>query len=505
MTFDADSNNIDVVLLLEGTYPYVRGGVSSWVHDLILGFPELSFSLVFLGSNRDAYDKPRYELPKNVVSLKTYYLMETTEIKPTKIEKNNQECIKNIENLHDYFRQKEKKLHKSSIIKLLNCTKQNGKYQYNEFLFSKETWDYICNQYNKYAAHSGFTDYFWTVRTMHGTIFKLLDIVHSIPHARIYHSVSTGYAGLLGALLRVKNNKPFILTEHGIYTKERKIDLQSAYVQDFDSYFKEIPISGMKYHHELWIRFFHGLGKIIYSNSDPIIALYDNNRLRQIKDGANSNRTMVIPNGIDLERFIPVRSSRNDETIPKIIGLIGRIVSIKDIKTYIRSMRTVCSVIPEVEGWLIGPDDEDPEYAQECRDLVINLGLENKVQFLGFQKIEDILPKLGLLVLTSISEAFPLVIVEAFASGLPVLTTDVGGCRDIVEGLTEEDKKYGSAGAVVPIANPQETADAAIDLLLNEKRWRSAQRAGILRVEKYYTKERVMARYNDIYSKAMKK
>jgi glycosyltransferase involved in cell wall biosynthesis len=214
---------------------------------------------------------------------------------------------------------------------------------------------------------------------------------------------------------------------------------------------------------------------------------------------------MVIPNGIDLERFLPVRAKRNDDTIPKVLGLIGRIVTIKDTKTFIRAMSTVCTSIPEAEGWLIGPDDEDPEYAQECRDLVVSLGLENKVKFLGFQNIDEILPRLGLLVLTSISEAFPLVIVEAYASGLPVLTTDVGGCREIVEGITKEDKRLGSAGAVVSIANPLETAEAAINLLLDEKKWRSAQRAGIHRVEKYYTKQHVMSSYNDIYSKALKK
>jgi glycosyltransferase involved in cell wall biosynthesis len=507
MMGDANYKTIDIVLLLEGTYPYVRGGVSSWVHDLILGFSNLRFYLIFLGSQQDAYDKAHYELPNNVVALESYYLMEVEEndLKPESLNKNVSDCIEELEILHDYFRQPKMQFDKLKFDGIVKCTKPNGKFQYKEFLYSKESWEFICNRYNKYAKHVGFTDYFWTVRTMHRTVFKLFEIAQKVPQSKVYHSVSTGYAGLLGALLHINNNKPFILTEHGIYTKERKIDLQSAYVKECDSYFKEVPLSGMDYHHELWVRFFHSLGRIIYKNADPIVALYDRNRLRQIKDGASSDRTMVIPNGIDLERFLPVRAKRNDENIPKVLGLIGRIVTIKDIKTFIRAMRTVCTFLPEAEGWLIGPDDEDQEYAQECHDLVASLDLENNVKFLGFQNIDEILPKLGLLVLTSISEAFPLVIVEAYASGLPVLTTDVGGCREIVEGLTEEDKRLGSAGAVVSIANPQETAEAAIDLLLNEKKWRSAQRAGILRVEKYYTKKHVITNYNDIYSKALNK
>jgi glycosyltransferase involved in cell wall biosynthesis len=258
----------------------------------------------------------------------------------------------------------------------------------------------------------------------------------------------------------------------------------------------------MEYHHHLWIRFFEGLGRVIYSSADSIIALYERNRQRQITDGADADRTRVIPNGIDLERFVPLRSQR-PEGIAPVLGLIGRVVPIKDIKTFIRSMRGVCAHLPEAEGWLIGPEDEDPEYARECRDLVSSLGLENNIRFLGFQDVREMLPQLGLLVLTSISEAFPLVLLEAFASGLPALTTDVGACREIIEGSGEEDRALGAAGAVVPIASPEATAQAALELLTDPERWRAAQKASIQRVEKYYSQASVLSRYTDIYRRAI--
>src|SRR4029077_17871917 len=129
-------------------------------------------------------------------------------------------------------------------------------------------------------------------------------------------------------------------------------------------------------------------------------------RARQIEDGAVSERTRVIPNGIDVSRFAALRAARPAAASPPaVLGLVGRVVPIKDIKTFIRAMRTVVAEIPEAQGWIVGPDDEDPRYAEECRALARSLGWEGAVRSLGFRPAEEVLPKLGLAVLTSISEA----------------------------------------------------------------------------------------------------
>ena len=64
----------DVALLLEGTFPYVSGGVSSWVNQIIRAFPDIRFALVFLGSRREDYGELKYTLPDNVVHLETHFL-----------------------------------------------------------------------------------------------------------------------------------------------------------------------------------------------------------------------------------------------------------------------------------------------------------------------------------------------------------------------------------------------------------------------------------------------
>ena len=68
------AQDADIALLLEGTFPYVSGGVSSWVNQIIRAYPEYRFALVFLGSRREDYSAFKYELPANVVHFEEHFL-----------------------------------------------------------------------------------------------------------------------------------------------------------------------------------------------------------------------------------------------------------------------------------------------------------------------------------------------------------------------------------------------------------------------------------------------
>lgn len=166
-------------------------------------------------------------------------------------------------------------------------------------------------------------------------------------------------------------------------------------------------------------------------------------------------------------------------------------------------MLTVVRQYPDAQGWIAGPEDEDPEYARECRSLAESLGLADKVKFLGFQRIDELLPKVGVLVLSSISEALPLVVLEGFAAGVPCVTTDVGSCRQLIFGLPGEDAALGAAGDVVRIADPAALAEKAIGLLGSPDAWHAAQLAGIRRVERYYTQEMMVGSYRELYTRLM--
>ncbi|MDR5856548.1 GT4 family glycosyltransferase PelF [Caballeronia sp. LZ062] len=494
------ASRADVVLLLEGTFPYVSGGVSSWVNQMIRAFPDLSFALCFLGSRPQDYPKASYALPENVVHQENHFLYDFAANPEVAKRRGDRAAFAQSAELHEAMRNPAMRAAAGSMLRdMLKDLSPDGRLSESEFLYSREAWNYVTEQYRERCTDPSFVDYFWTVRVMHKPLWLLARIAETLPDAGVYHTVSTGYAGFLGALAHYRTGRPLLVSEHGIYTKERKIDLfQSQWIRDNRSIF-ERDVSQVGYFRDLWVRFFETLGRVCYDAADDIIALYEGNRQRQVADGAPAQKTASIPNGVNLPRLAPLREKRAPG-VPKTLCLIGRVVPIKDIKTFIRAMLTVVRKEPLAEAWIAGPEDEDVEYAKECRSLVESLGLEGKVKFLGFQKIEELLPKCGVLVLSSISEALPLVVLEGFAAGVPSVTTDVGSCRQLIYGLPGEDAALGAAGRVVQIADPRALADAALDLL-DDNNWHAAQAAGIARVERFYTQDRMVGAYRVLYER----
>ncbi|MEN9356433.1 MAG: hypothetical protein RL695_604 [Pseudomonadota bacterium] len=505
------ADDVDVLLLLEGTFPYVSGGVSSWVNQIIRGFPEIRFGAIFIGSRREDYGQPRYELPPNLVHLETIFLHHHEDLHEKHSEKHSLlaslrphadlQVMPQVEHMHDLFDgQLDHPECPALFAGLMDEMHPGGQLDRQLYLHSRKAWEFIKKSYRRKSTDPSFVDYFWTVRTLHTPFWALREAARRAPRARVYHSISTGYAGVLGVLLKHRAPRPFLLSEHGIYVKERKIDLyQAQWIKDNRNVFERDP-SQISYYRQLWIRFFEHLGYLTYQAADEIVALYEANRRRQVQDGAPAERTCNIPNGIPVERFRALRRAP-EVAVPPVLCLIGRVVPIKDVKTFIRAMRKVANRLPHAEAWIAGPVDEDPAYAEECQELVRFLGLEGRVKFLGFQQMTELLPKIGLVVLSSISEALPLVVLEGYAAGVPTLTTDVGSCRQLVEGLPGEDAALGVSGRVVRIADPEALADGALELLTDRAAWQSASVAAVRRVETYYSQDLLFQRYRELYEK----
>jgi glycosyltransferase involved in cell wall biosynthesis len=447
------------------------------------------------------YGELKYRLPDNVVHLEVHHIMASEP--PVRAPGRTQPAnlvADTFAGLHEAMRTQTAP--SLGALDAIGALDEPDGLSLDAFLRDDASFAALCDQYDAHHGDESFLDFFWTARTMHRPLFKLAAIARSLPRFRVLHAVSTGYAGLLGALVQRRTGARFVLTEHGIYTKERAIDLShAAWIKDGAPGPSGQALGGLR---RLWIQFFEALGRAAYAAADPIVSLYEGNRARQIADGAAPERTRIIPNGIDLDRFAAARRHASGGP-PPVVGLIGRVVPIKDIKTFIRAMREVVSVMPEAQGWIVGPEDEDRRYAEECRALARTLGLGEAVRFLGYRPAEEVLPDLGVAVLTSISEALPLFVLEAFAAGVPVVASDVGCCRELIEGHPDQDgDPAGSAGAVTGIAAPEETARAILNLLRDPDGWARARRIGRVRALGLYGRERMLDAYRDVYGTALK-
>ncbi len=477
----------DICLVLEGTYPYVFGGVSKWVHELLEAQSDLSFHLVSLmpPNHRSPL---RFEIPKNVVSRKDISLSHL----PQRSEGASAGWVRKLEPAIRELRSEGRLTHLASVTEILRAAPPGlGS---KELLDSRDAWAMLLAMYEREHKDNSFIDFFWSFRAMLSGLYSVL--IPEIPEARVYHTVSTGYAGILAARASIETGRPMLLTEHGIYTNERRIELAMSdwlYEKPADT----LAVGGSRRQlKHLWIETFTNYSKICYEAASRIITLYKANQQFQLKDGADPAKLGVIPNGIDLEAYGAIESTPPAEPT---IALIGRVVPIKDIKTYLRACGLLRERVPHLKAFILGPTEEDPTYFAECEAMVQHLQLADTVVFTGRVKLSDYLGRVQAIALTSISEAQPLVILEAGAAGIPTVATDVGACREMLLGRDDEDPALGAGGAVTPLSNPAATASELERLLVNPE-WRSRCGEAIrARVRRYYNKKDLDTAYHELY------
>ena len=485
----------DICLLLEGTYPYVMGGVSSWVHDLIQSHPQLTFDVMTLVPDA-APRQARYSLPPNLRRLCDVPLQSPPPGHSTLRADRSSPCLDLLTPLV---------AGRGSLADLAAIAKAgHAGMGSHHFLNTPAAFETLRDAYEKLAPGSSFLDFFWSWRSLLNGVLSVL-LAPTI-QARCYHAVSTGFAGLLGARLAAETGRPLILSEHGIYTNERRIEVAMAEWLHRRPEQSLAPQKVGRDLRDLWIGAFEGFARLTYQAADPVITLYRGNQTLQLRDGAAAARLRVIPNGIDADIYAALRPLAVQDAAPRppTIGLIGRVVPIKDIKTFIRAGGLLRRTIPDIQVEVLGPHEEDPIYAAECVALVEELGLQETVHLRGRVDVKAWLPRLDVHVLTSISEAQPLTILEAGAAGVPCVATDVGSCREMIEGDPEgPDAQLGPGGSVVPVADPAAAA-RAIAALLTDPDWHArAALAMQARIRMRYTKADCDAAYGAAYAQAM--
>lgn len=517
--------NSDICIITEGTYPYVVGGVSTWIAQIIESMPDLKFSVLNISASRQTQREIRYTLPKNLVGLQDSFIFDS----PLNI-------FDNLTNLQDLFlfdyakpRQGRHIINKSVLTKekenalfAFYCALSKGRsIQLDEIPFllqqfasneefievmvhSFSAWEVASRLYKEISISGlSFLDFFWSFRAQFMPILNVLRA--SLPKARVYHAACTGYAGLLGARAAYESGRPLILTEHGIYSRERRIELSRVdwLSSSGESRFLQLERS-RNWFREWWVSLFQSLSRTTYDNASKIISLYQGNKDIQVSEGAVADMVDIIPNGIITDMFKDIPRSQKYPGEMLRIGFVGRVVSIKDVKTLLRAMAILATKKVSFQTHIIGPMDEEPEYTEECLDLLEKLHLQDKVFFTGPRRdVKNVYAEMDVLLLTSASEGFPYVILEANCAGVPVVATDVGACRDILTGMGKDDIALGPSGLITAVGMPEETAAELVRFAQSPKMLYAYGQAGRARAVRYYDIKNIMNKYRDLYATYM--
>ena len=244
-------------------------------------------------------------------------------------------------------------------------------------------------------------------------------------------------------------------------------------------------------------RFRKLISKPALKNADAVIALTEDMK-REIQKFCDRG-ALVIPNGIDLERFegLPRGNIRRQLKITngqKIIIFVGTLYSIKGVKYLIQAMKLIKNGNRNARLMLVGNGKE----RQSLEELTKELDLEEDVTFVGKVPNEEVPQYMiasDVFVLPSLSEGFPNVILEAMACGLPIVVTKVRGLPEIIE--------EGKNGFLVEPRSPEQIAEKVLQLLEDDDLRERISRNNKEKV-KQYSWERIMRRLEDVYRNLVK-
>jgi glycosyltransferase involved in cell wall biosynthesis len=214
----------------------------------------------------------------------------------------------------------------------------------------------------------------------------------------------------------------------------------------------------------------------------------------------NDKKLVFIPNGVDVD-FFADRNNRDKTrkeiglvTEDEVIGCIGNLRREKNHRFLLEAFAALKKIRPRAKIVLCG----DGECRSELQDMAYQLNIRNDIFFLGYRfDIPSILSTFDVFCLPSKYEGMPLSIFEAWASGTPVIATDVVGIRDLVA--------HGQDGFLVPVDDANRLAEGIIELLANSELKQKIVESGRQRVYQKYSLSSMVKSYSDLYERALVK
>jgi len=207
------------------------------------------------------------------------------------------------------------------------------------------------------------------------------------------------------------------------------------------------------------------VNKILLKATDKIVAVSESIRKDIIKyDGIDSSKILVIPNGIDTERFNPegnfadIRKGFSIKESDIVLGFVGRVVPTKGLEYLIDALPFLKKEFKNIKLLITGEGSTMERLKKKAKENNVH----DSIIFTGKRRdIPDILSCTDIFVMPSVAEGLPNALLEAMAMGKPIVATEVGGIPEVI--------KNGHSGLLVPPRNPEALATAIKDLISNEQ------------------------------------
>ncbi|MER5885000.1 GT4 family glycosyltransferase PelF [Streptomyces sp. NPDC001941] len=463
--------DVQVTLLTEGTYPHSHGGVSVWCDQLVSGLPEFDFRITAVtGTGRESL---AWELPSHVRPPVTVPMWGPNP--PGKPPRGK--ALRDLMETYERF-----------LTALLDPE--------SEELFAPALYELATSALAGELSPTLRTDAavrtlagVWTRPglaaqaarpTLHDALTATDLLEHALrpltappPHDGVAHAVSGGLAVLPGLVGSHRYGVPLLLTEHGVYLRERYLGYRTGPYR--------WPVKA------LVLGFFRMLAEETYRVAEMVTPGNRYNRLWEERGGADPRRIHTVYNGVDPAAFPPAGPEPEVPTL----SWAGRVDPIKDLETLIRAFALVREAVPDARLRLFGGTPRGGEaYRERCEALAAELGHGDAVVFEGrVEDIRDAYAAGNVVMLSSISEGFPFTLIEAMSCGRATVSTDVGGVTEAV----------GDSGLVVPPREPEAMAKAALELLRDPDRRAAMGQAARLRVIEQFTLRQTVDTFRNIY------
>ncbi|MCS0634884.1 GT4 family glycosyltransferase PelF [Streptomyces sp. LP05-1] len=460
-----------VTLLTEGTYPHSHGGVSVWCDQLVSGMPDIDFQvLAVTGTGREPVV---WELPPQVAEVVSLPMWGPAPV--GRAPRGGRE--RRLMDTYEEF-----------LTALLDPAGEGG-FAPALYELAAAARDGLLSPALRGDRALRVLTAVWkrpglpvaaARPTLHDAVTATSLLEHALrplaarpPQTGVAHAVSGGIAVLPGLTARELHGVPLLLTEHGVYLRERYLGYRTAPYR--------WPVKAVM------LGFFRLLAEETYRQAALVTPGNQYNRLWEEQGGAPPELIRTVYNGVDPAAF----PAAGPEPQGPVLSWAGRVDPIKDLETLIRAFALVRAELPDATLRLFGGTPRGGEaYRERCEELARSLGHGDAVRFEGrVEDIRDAYAAGSVVMLSSISEGFPFTLIEAMSCGRATVSTDVGGVREAV----------GETGLVVPPRDPEAMAAAALELLADRPRRAAMGEAARLRVIEQFTLRQTVDTFRSIY------